>query len=208
MHLFSDSHFCLEPARILLLGILVHPVKIMVGIIHQFLWPIFVLGHDLLSITCIGFLTLIRECKQTRILVHGILMHPIKTLLAIAHHLPWPIFDLGHDLLSFSHIGFWILYSCVEPARILIFGTLMHPISMLLLGIAHWLRWPIFDLGHDLISIRMELIRILLPGKLVHPIINLLGIVHQFLDLYLTSVMTYFLSVTLAFGLSFLKWTN
>ncbi len=51
--------------------------------------------------------TLIPEWNQFKILLLFIMVHPIMFLVCIAHQHPWPIFDLGHDLLSISCIGFW-----------------------------------------------------------------------------------------------------
>ncbi len=47
------------------------------------------------------------------------------------------------------HPSVWHFHSWKESARILLLGTVVHPIKFLLL-IAHQLAWPILDRGHDL----------------------------------------------------------
>ncbi len=68
--------------------------------------------------------------------------------------------DLGHDLLSISQIGFHTR-SSMELARILL-GMLMHSIKALL-GIAHKLYWPIFDLDDYVLSISHIGFQIFIP---------------------------------------------
>ncbi len=60
----------MEPARLLLLGTMVLPLTTLLRIAHKFPWPIFELGHDLLSLSCIGLQTLIHEWNQLRCFWH------------------------------------------------------------------------------------------------------------------------------------------
>ncbi len=124
-------------------------------IVHHIPWPILKIWHEL-SFSHIGFQFQAHFwMAPARIFMLGTLMHSITTLLEIAHWWPWPIFDLGHDLLSISCIGFcnlisewnqlgswylahwcslWLPCSWMEPARILILGTLMHPLTTFFLN--------------------------------------------------------------------------
>ncbi len=45
--------------------------------------------------------------EPVRILLLGTLMHHVKTVVGSARQRPWPIFDLGHDLISINYIDFW-----------------------------------------------------------------------------------------------------
>ncbi len=71
-------------------------------------------SHDLLTWVVPYFLSVsyvslrISWKEPVRILLFVTMMHPMKTWIEIA--LPWPIFDLDHDILSISHIGFWTLF--------------------------------------------------------------------------------------------------
>ena len=57
------------------------------------------------------FHTVIPEWKAARIMLIGTMMHPINVLLGIVHQPHWPIFDLGYDLYSITHISFRTLIS-------------------------------------------------------------------------------------------------
>ncbi len=50
------------------------------------------------------------------------------------------------------HLSIRHFHSWMEPDRILLLGTMIHPITFLPL-ITHQCPWPIFDLEHDLHSI-------------------------------------------------------
>ncbi len=126
--------------------------------------------RNLISVNGIGFRTIIPEPNQLWPCCLT-MMHHIKTLLGITPSTSltytwlgynlysvigmyfWTLIpvDLGHDLLSFSHLDFQTQY-WMEPARILILGKLMHPINALL-RVAQKLYWPVFDLGYDLLSL-------------------------------------------------------
>ncbi len=89
---FPDYNSRMEPARILILGILMHSTMVWLGIVHRLLWPILDLGHDLLSVSHIGFQTLIPGWNQ---LGSWSLLTDFSDLY----------FGLGHDLLCIILIG-------------------------------------------------------------------------------------------------------
>ncbi len=105
-HIGFQTHSWMELARILTPGTLMDSVNIVLGIAHHPTWPIFDLGHDLLSFSHIGFWTR-SWIEPARILLHGTLVHHVNSLFGIACKLYWSLLDLGHDLLSISHIVFW-----------------------------------------------------------------------------------------------------
>ncbi len=66
-------------------------------------------------------------------------------MLGIAHWLPWPVFDLCHDLLSINHTGFRALIPEWNQLGSCYLAAHLYILSRCYLGlIAHWLPWSIF----------------------------------------------------------------
>ncbi len=127
--------------------VLKHSVKTLVGIALQLYWPIFDQGHNLLSISHIGFQTSIIEWNLTDLdtwhtdaSCQNLGYNCSPTSLTYIWPQSWPAFFQLHWFLD-SH-------SWIEPAEILLLGTLMYPINILL-GIVHKVSWSIFGLGYD-----------------------------------------------------------
>ncbi len=110
-HIGLKNHSGMQPARILIHGTLMQPVKTWLGFAHWLPWPIFDLGHDLLSISQIVFWTLMKQLGSCYLAHWFILSRPCMGLLTDFLDL---YFDLSRDLLSCGHIGFWTLITLVS----------------------------------------------------------------------------------------------